>query len=388
MLKKLLIPNKKTQLYIALFGTVIGLTIFFSSIHYFFLLRQSSSDLLNKNSIIVQKKVTTSNLLGKAITNFSDKEIVELKQKPFISDVKEVVSNNFDIYFETKEKSLPKFGTYAVVQSVEKDAISNEIKNFSWSKSSKFVPILLPREMLIGLNTFMSARGMPQISDDVIQSFPCQFSLSKEGKHEKIDCRVVGFTQSVASIVVPESFMNYGSELFGNSDRLVTQILIESQPKQFEKVEQLLEEKNWESRKNQLMIAQLKNGISGIFGGLFILSVLIILLCFIVLIQFILLRISENKNRIKKLIIIGYSPKKIQSNFVKSILIPFAVSIIISIILYFIIQLILRNQLSILQIHSDLEISFPVIIGMILVSTIFVLSTHFFTKRDIQKTIR
>lgn len=387
MLKKLLTSGNKSQLLIALIGTVIGLTIFFSSIHYFFLLRNSSSDLLNENSIIVQKKVLTSNILGKAKTDFSQKEIEELKQESFVLDVKKVISNNFDIYFETKEESLPKFGTYAVIQSVEEDAISREIDNWKWDKNSEFVPILLPREMLIGLNTFMSAKGMPQISDDVIQSFPCQFSFSKVGRHEKIDCRVVGFTQSVASIVVPESFMQYGNENFANSEQLVTQILVESEPKQFDQLEKLLGENNWESRKNQMMIGQLKSGILSVFVGLFALSILIILLCFIILIQFILLRISENEQKIKTLSIIGYSPKKIITTFSQSMIYRFAIATISATTLYVAIQFILSSHLQTLGVSSVFIFSLPTIIGMVLVTIIFVLSTRFFTVRRIEKII-
>lgn len=388
MLKKILTSGNKTQLIIALIGTVIGLTIFFSSIHYFFLLRNSSSDLLNENSIIVQKKVLTTNLLGKAKTNFSDKEIEQLKQQPFVSDVKKVVSNNFDIYFETKEESLPKFGTYAVIQSVEGDAISMNIDNWKWDDNSEFVPILLPREMLIGLNTFMSAKGIPQISDDVIQSFPCQFTLSKSGRKEKVDCRVVGFTQSVASIVVPDSFMEYGNANFSNSEMLTTQILIESEPKEFEKVEKLLTEKNWESRKNQVLIGQLKSGISNIFIGLFALSVLIILLCFIILIQFILLRISENSSKIETLSIIGYSPKKIVSTFSSTLIKQFILTTILSTISYILIQLVLGTYMTSLGVPSGINFSLPTSIGMVLVTAIFVVSTQYFAGQRIKKTIR
>lgn len=388
MLKRILTSGNKTQLTIAWIGTVIGLTIFFSSIHYFFLLRNSSSDLLNENSIIVQKKVLTSNILGQAKTDFSDNEINQLKQELFVSDVKKVISNNFDIYFETKVKSLPKFGTYAVIQSVEDDAISMEIENWKWNSSSEFVPILLPREMLIGLNTFMSAKGMPQISDDVIQSFPCQFTLSKSGQKEKIDCRVVGFTQSVASIVVPESFMEYGSSNFANSESQITQILVESEPKQFDKLENLLKNKNWESRKNQMLIGQLKSGISNIFIGLFALSVLIILLCFIILIQFILLRISENSSKIETLSIIGYSPKKVVSTFSNSLIIQFLFSTILSISIYALIQFILSTYIESLGASSEFYFSLPTILGMVLVTAIFVVSTRFFTIRKIEKIIR
>lgn len=385
MLKKTLTSGNKSQLIITLVGSVVGLTIFFSSLHYFFLLRTSSSDILNENTIIVQKKVTTSNIFGKAKTNFSAKEIKQTLQLPFVLKVKKIVSNNFDIYFETKEKSLPKFGTYAVIQAVENDAISTHIKSWKWTPQSEFVPILLPREMLIGLNTFMSAKGMPQISDEIIQSFPCEFSFSKSGKKERVNCRVVGFTQSVASIVVPESFLMYGSKHYANSELQTTQILIESAPDKFDQVAQLLKEKNWESRKNQMMIAQLKDGISSVFLGLFILSSLIILLCFIVLIQFVLLRIAENTQKIKTLIVIGYSPQSILSTFSNAIIFQFLLAVISSVLCYFLVQLILGNHIQQLGIEKQLFFSFPSIVGMILVTLIFVLCVRYFTMRRIRK---
>ena len=106
MLSKLLFRNQdKKQLVIAIVGAFMGITFLVTSIHYLIKVNEfgEGADILGPNTIIVQKKVSSSSTLRLTKTDFSEREIQTIKKEKFIADVQPVISNNFDVSFETAD---------------------------------------------------------------------------------------------------------------------------------------------------------------------------------------------------------------------------------------------------------------------------------------------
>src|SRR5690554_7503621 len=67
------------------------------------------------------------------------------------------------------------------------------------------------------LNTFASAKGIPQVSDDLAKTIGFKFTLYNDEKKEWEKVKIVGFTNEVSAILVPSSFMEYGNKNFPTS---------------------------------------------------------------------------------------------------------------------------------------------------------------------------
>src|SRR3990167_700113 len=107
MVRKLLFRHQeKTQLVIAIIGAFLGMTFLLTSIHYLIKVNEfgEGAEILGPNTIIVQKKVSTSNTLNIAKTDFTMRELENMRKEPFIIDVQPVETNNFDVSFETADK--------------------------------------------------------------------------------------------------------------------------------------------------------------------------------------------------------------------------------------------------------------------------------------------
>ncbi|MFT5779425.1 MAG: hypothetical protein ACI837_002383, partial [Crocinitomicaceae bacterium] len=112
MLRKLLFKNQdKKQLVIAIFGAFLGITFLVTSLHYLIKVSEfgTGAEILGPNTIIVQKVVSSSTSLGLGSTDFTKAEIAKIKAEPYILDVKPVISNNFDVSFETADSLIPRF---------------------------------------------------------------------------------------------------------------------------------------------------------------------------------------------------------------------------------------------------------------------------------------
>ncbi|MFN5417044.1 MAG: FtsX-like permease family protein [Flavobacteriia bacterium] len=320
MLNKLLFRNQdRKQLIIAMIGSLLGMSFLIASIHYLIKVNEfgEGADILGPNTIIVQKKVSTSSTLNLTKTDFSLLEIDLLKKEKFILDVKPVISNNFDVLFATADPLVPKFSSDVFIQTVDPDFLDVKSVEWKWKEGDTIVPIILPRDFLVMLNTFMSAQGIPQISDELAKDIKFKLRLSNESSEkEYIHARIIGFTNEVASILVPESFMKYGNDKYGNlTPQKITQLMISGTESDFGKVEEMLKTKHLESKNSQMVVGRLKSIVGTLIFVVLCISIIAVFVSCLVLIQYAQLLITKNAYEVRTLMRLGYSPKSLVNKF-------------------------------------------------------------------------
>ena len=377
MLHNLLFYNQnKKQLIIALTGSMLGILFLIFSVHYSVIINEfgNGKDVLGPNALIVQKVVTNSSTLNLSKTDFSLEEIKKIKNKEYIKDIQPISSNNYDISIETSDPLVPYFRSDIFVQTIPKDLIDLEMEHWDWQKGDKFVPMIMPREFLIMLNTFMSARGIPQISEDLVKEVSFKFKVWKDDKKEMFDVRIIGFTNEVSSILVPKKFMNYGNKQFGKSDnRKITQVLILGEEGKFGLVEDLLTERGLEPKNSQLIVGRLKSIVGTLFVFIFVISLVTVFISLLVLIQYIQLLLSKNIYEIKTLLRLGYDERSLSKIVIKNFNKLFGLVCIISFLLFTTVKLII-DKLSIKGgLYINTSYTSLSILGLILTYILFVI---------------
>jgi hypothetical protein len=311
MIRKLLFNHQdKKQLYIALLGVFIGITFLVTSVHY--LLRVSEfgkdTEIIGANILVIQRKVTSSSTLNLTKTDFELEEIEQMKKEPFIEDVQAVVSNNFGVWLELNEKRIPPFKTDVFIRAVD--------NKWKWKEGDKFVPIIMPRDFIVMLNTFMSASGIPQISDELALDIKFKLRISNGQKQEWVDSKIIGFTNEIPALLVPEEFMDYANANFSDgSEANITQVMIAGKEGEFGKLEAYMDEHGLESRNSQVVVSRLKSIVGTLFGVISGISVITVLLSGLVLIQYLQLLMTHNKYEIRTLLRLGYAPKGLINAF-------------------------------------------------------------------------
>jgi ABC-type antimicrobial peptide transport system permease subunit len=272
--------------------------------------------MLGPNNIIVQKKVSNSSSLKLTKNDFSEREIEKIKNEPFITDVKPVISNNFDVSFETADPMVPRFRKEVFIQTVDPKFLDVKSKKWHWKEGDKFVPIIMPRDFLVMLNTFMSSSGIPPISDELAMDVRFKFRIKNDEAKEYVDAKIIGFTNEVSSILVPESFMEYGNQHYSTGEeKKITQILISGKESEFGLVEDLLKRKGLESKASQMVVGRLKSVVGTLFLVVLGISVIAVFVSGLVLIQYMQLLMSRNAYEVRTLLRIGFKPGIIINRF-------------------------------------------------------------------------
>jgi hypothetical protein len=380
MIQKLLFRNQdRKQLIIAVLGAFMGITFLIASVHYLIRLNEfgQGSEILGPNTLIVQKKVSNSTSLALTKNDFTEREIQKIEQLPFIEKVKPVVSNNFDVSFETADPLVPRFRSDVFVQTVDPSFLDVHSKKWHWKEGDAYVPIIMPRDFLVMLNTFMSASNIPQISDDLAMDIRFKFTISNQTKKVWVDARIIGFTNEVSSILVPESFMNYGNQQFSlGVEKKITQLMISGKENEFGKVEALLKQKGLESKNAQMVAGRLKSVIGTLLLVVMGISVIAVFLSGLVLIQYMQLLMSKNEYEVRTLMRIGYAPRILIRIFFLYFVRIFGIIAGLGLASFFVMKYFLDEMFTSGGIYLNTSVSFSTFIVLALVYLIFSLASY------------
>lgn len=389
MLNKLLYKNQdKKQLIIAIVGAFMGITFLITSIHYLIKVNEfgKGSDILGPNTIIVQKKVSNSSSLNLTKTDFTDKEIQKIRNEPFIQDVQPVISNNFDVSFETADPMVPRFRTDVFIQTVDQKFLDVKSTKWHWKEGDKFVPIIMPRDFLVMLNTFMSSSGIPQISDDLAMDVKFKFTLKDDTNKEWVDARIIGFTNEVSSILVPESFIEYGNSKYtSGKEKKVTQIMISGKESEFGLVEDLLRKRGLESKNAQMVVGRLKSVVGTLFLVVLGISVIAVFVSGLVLIQYMQLLMSRNAYEVRTLLRIGFHPKVVIKSFFLYFVKIFGIVSGLGLLIFFVFKYFLDKMFETGGLYIDTQISVIAVLSLVFTYLLFVITSYQTAKKGIFK---
>jgi hypothetical protein len=387
MLKKVLFQNQdKTQLFIAVLGSVIGMIFLISSIHYLIRVNEfgKGEEILGPNTMIIQKKVSNSSSLKITKNDFSNEEIERFKNESFVADAQAVICNNFNVLLLTDDPLVPKFSSDVFLQTVNAKFLDVPSKKWTWKEGDTIVPIVMPRDFLVMLNTFMSASGIPQVSEDLAKDINFKLRISNETKKDFITARIVGFTNEIPSLLVPESFMSYANQKYATvKENKITNVMISSKEGEFGEMEKFLEERGLESRKSQVVIGKLKSIVSTLFVVLLVISVVTVVVSGLVLIQYMQLLIANNQYQIRTLLRLGYIPNKIVLLFTRYLAVTFGFVSLIAFVLFLVEKLFVDELFEKGGIAINESLSVVSLISIIISFCIFVSISFLVAKRKI-----
>jgi ABC-type antimicrobial peptide transport system permease subunit len=389
MLNKLLFRNQdKKQLLIAIIGAFLGITFLITSIHYIIKINEfgKGSDILGPNTIIVQKKVTNASSLNLTKTDFSLNELDKMRKEPFIAEIQPVTSNNFDISFETSDPLVPYFRTDVFIQTVDQRFLDIKTDKWHWKESDEYVPMIMPREFLVMLNTFMSASGIPQISDDLVKEVKFKFKLWNDSIQEHVNVRIIGFTNEVSSILVPASFMKFGNDKYSDgTNQKITQVMISGKENQFGLVEDLLTKKGLESKNAQMVVGRLKSVVGTLFFVVLGISIIAVLASGLVLIQYMQLLISRNAYEVRTLLRVGYHPKNIIKSFFNYFVKIFGLIAGLGLLVFFVFKYFLDKMFATGGLYIDTNMTITSILSLLLAYLLFIIASYSTAKKGIFK---
>ncbi len=386
LLKKLIRTGAgRSRFVLAIIGLSVAMLLILAAVqiqaNYNDLLHSKTNQDSIANFLVINKILNDQNI---GATSLSDKDIDDLKKQPFVESVGLLSPGRFKASIQSNSSRFP-FYTDISFESAPNEFIDVTSKDWIWDETRSFVPVIVPNMFLDFYNfQFSFSQNLPQLTQQVVKMIVFKINIYGPEGIVSFNGRVVGFSDRISSLLVPQEFMNWGNTRFGkNQDIKPSRVIIRTKDPGNPKLTTYLSEKNLTTDADKTRFSKYRQvvdlvvTISGVTG--------IIMLAFALLIfsLFIQLTIASCKEEIILLIILGASPKQLRKFLIKQFF-PINIYIILgSVFIIFFLQYYLHHTLLAQQIHISSIPSENIIICATGILALIWLMNRFFIKKYI-----
>ncbi len=306
-----------TQLVGFFVANLLGMLIILFGLQFYadiLPLFQGKDAFFKREFLIVSKPVSTlGSLLGGKGT-FSAREIQGFRDQPFTRQVGAFTSSLYDVSVSIGMLGTGmQVGTEMFFESVPDDYIDVNAQAWTYEEGSRTIPIILPRNYLNLYNFgFAQSRNLPKLSEGVLSMIRLEIRLSGGGHVEVYDGRIVGFSNRLNTILVPEAFMNWANHYYAPGKKAEpSRLIVEVNNPADEEIVKYIQARGYEVEGNTLDAGKTVWFLQILVGIVLFIGIVITFLSFYILILSIFLLLQKNTKKMQTLLLIGYSPVQV-----------------------------------------------------------------------------
>ncbi|HEX6427776.1 MAG TPA: FtsX-like permease family protein [Niastella sp.] len=302
-------------------GLGIGVLLLLCSIQMFINIQQllgGESQRKEGSDFISISKTITNETMGQLEKNlFNENDIKEITAKPFIQGVSPLVANRFRVQLSAGD--IIPFSTDMFLESLDNNFIDTVPPNFTWQEGQDYIPIVFSSDFLEIYNVFAPGYGLPQLSEatasQVVVYITC---YGANGVKQTFRSSIVALSDRVNSIIVPKNFLDWANRKFGNAtDVKASRLYIKTKDANNPDFLTYLQQKNYKVNKDKTKFGRVKQVLQGIFSGLGIFGLLVVILALMLFSFYLQLMIARSKDNLQLLLLLGYSPNWLSKNVSK-----------------------------------------------------------------------
>lgn len=317
LLKKLIrTATGRTRYAMAIMGLSVALLLILAAVQ----IQVNYNELLqgnqNKDSVanfLVVNKILTDRNIGKAV--LTQEDIDDIKIQPFTEAIGVLQTSRFKASIQSSSDVFP-FYTDIAFESVPDAFLDVNTKEWNWDENSAYVPIIVPGMFLDIYNfQFSLSQGLPQLTRDVVKMIFFNVNVyGSDGTTRVFKGKVVGFSDRVSSLLIPQSFMDHANALYGkNIGSSPSRIIIRTKDPGHPDLISYLKKKQLTTDQDKTRFSKYRQIVEMVVNITGVTGVLMFLFAMLIFSLFIQLTISSCREEIKLLITLGASPSQLRS---------------------------------------------------------------------------
>ena len=311
----------KSQLIGFAIANLIGLTIVLLAVQFYRDVRPVFNDeesFIRKDYLIITRAVTGAGAMMGNNGEFSDDDISDLEHQPWCRQVGRFLNSDFGIDAKLGVGSGHAMHTQFFFEAIPDEFIDIDPEQWGFSPTRPDVPVIISRDYLSLYNFgFAATQGMPRISEGQAEMIPLEFTFTGNGQRETMPGRLVGFSNRLNTVIVPEEFMEWANQRYGSGIALQPQrLIVEVSSPGDVKIEQYMDEHHYEVAGDKMSSSKANYFLTVISGIVIAVGVIISLLSFFVLMLSIYLLLQKNTRKLQDLLLLGYSPNQVSKHYI------------------------------------------------------------------------
>ena len=375
----------KSQLIGFSIANLIGLTIVLLAVQFYRDVRPVFNDeesFISKDYLIITRAVTGAGAMMGNNGEFSETDIQDLERQPWCRQVGKFLNSDFAIDAQLGVGSGRAMHTQFFFEAIPDEFIDIDPEQWGFTPGKPEVPVVISRDYLSLYNFgFAATQGMPKISEGQAEMLPLEFTLSGNGKRKVMPGRIVGFSNRLNTVIVPQEFMEWANGIFGTGAVQQPQrLIVEVNSPGDVKIEQYMDAHHYEVAGDKMSSSKANYFLMVISGIVIAVGIIISLLSFFVLMLSIYLLLQKNTNKIQDLLLLGYSPAQASKHYIFLVVVLNAAVLILSIILMLIGRMAYMDMIHAFGI-SGAGVGIAILVGFIIMGAITAGNIHAIRKK-------
>lgn len=321
LLKKLIrTATGRTRYAMAIIGLSVALLLILAAVQ----IQVNYTELLqgkqNKDSVanfLVLNKILTDQNIGKAV--LTQEEIDDIRSQSFTESVGILQTSKFKASIQSSSEVFP-FYTDIAFESVPDAFLDVNAKEWTWDETSAYVPIIVPGMFLDIYNfQFSLSQGLPQLTREVVKMIFFNVNVyGTDGSTRVYRGKVVGFSDRISSLLIPQSFMDHANQRYGkNAGSSPSRIIIRTKDPGHPDLISYLKKKQLTTDQDKTRFSKYRQIVEMVVNITCVTGLLMFLFAMLIFSLFIQLTISSCKEEIKLLITLGASPSQLRLFLIK-----------------------------------------------------------------------
>jgi hypothetical protein len=288
--------------------------------------------------LIMSKRIGTGNTISGRTNSFNASEIDDLSGQKFVKKVGKFTSTEYKVDATMGVSGQQVLNSELFFESVPDAFVDAPLKDWKYTPGSHEVPIILPRTYINMYNFgFAQSHSMPKISDGLVGMIDFHIYIHGNGHQDAFKGRVIGFSNRLNTILVPQSFMDWSNNYYEpNSKSDPTRLIVEVVNPADENITKYIQKKGFEVESDKLDAEKTTYFLKMVVTLVMAVGLVISILSFYILMLSIYLLVQKNSSKLENLLLVGYSPQKVALPYqLLTVSLNIAVLIIAWVLLYF-----------------------------------------------------
>ncbi len=269
---------------------------------------------MKKDYIIATKKISTLGSFSGKSNTFTKDEIKELKAQPFTKSVGGFTPSLFKVSagLGMQEAGI-RLSTEMFFEAVPDEYVDVNLDKWHFDENTHSIPIIIPRNYLNLYNFgFAQSRSLPKLSEGLMSLVQMDIMMRGNGRVEQYKGNIVGFSNRLNTILVPQSFMDWANKSFApEQEAQPSRLIVEVNNPTDTKITDYFHKKNYETEGDNLDAGKTTYFLRLITGIVLGVGLFISVLSFYILMLSIFLLLQKNTVKLENLLLIGYSPTRV-----------------------------------------------------------------------------
>ena len=241
-------------------------------------------------------------------------KIKELEAQPFTRSVGAFTPTLFKVSAGLgMQQAGIRISTDMFFESVPDAFVDVSLDKWHFDEGTQTIPIIIPRNYLNLYNFgFAQSRNLPKLSEGVMGLIQMDINMRGNGRVKQYKGNIVGFSNRLNTILVPQSFMEWANQNFApEREAQPSRLIVEVKNPTDTAITDYFQQKNYETEGDNLDAGKTTyflRLITGIVSGV---GLFISILSFYILMLSVFLLLQKNTAKLENLLLIGYSPSKV-----------------------------------------------------------------------------